>query len=89
MTKLAKKHVEDGAAACTDEHAGYAGLYKAGFEREVVNHSVREYANGMCRVNDNIDRTRALTPRILMGCKPPYKKLTAGNGLSSKIEAVS
>jgi len=47
LTKLVKKHVEDGAAACTDEHSGYAGLYEVDFEREVVNHSVREYANGM------------------------------------------
>ncbi|MCY4211285.1 MAG: hypothetical protein OXE97_09630 [Gammaproteobacteria bacterium] len=84
-----KKHVEDGAAACTDEHGGYAGLYEADFEREVVNHSVREYANGMCHVSDIIDRMRALKPRILMDCKLPYKKLTAGNGPSSKVEAVS
>jgi len=32
---------------------------------------------------------RALKPRILMDCKFPYKRLTAGNGPFSKVEAES
>ena len=43
--------VEGGATMYTDEHGGYAGLTKAGFKRETINHSVKEFVNGKCHFN--------------------------------------
>ena len=41
--------VAPGSVLYTDEHRGYNGL--EGYSRTVVNHSVREYVNGMAHTN--------------------------------------
>ena len=51
LAQLLEENVEDGAVVYFDEHCGYAGLTKAGFKRETVDHSVKKFANGTAHVN--------------------------------------
>jgi transposase-like protein len=44
-------NVEVGSTLFTDEHSGYAGLDGLFFRHEAVNHSAKEYVNGMASTN--------------------------------------
>ncbi|MGA9917517.1 MAG: IS1595 family transposase [Paraburkholderia sp.] len=43
------EHVAPGATLCTDEHRSYVGL--KGFEHRTVNHSAKQYVDGMAHTN--------------------------------------
>ena len=45
------EHVEVGATVYTDEHSGYDGLGGLLYDHETVNHSVKEFVNGMAHTN--------------------------------------
>lgn len=45
------KNVSKDAVVITDDHRGYVGLKKWGFEHERVKHSAKQYVNGMAHTN--------------------------------------
>ena len=51
LQPIIKETVESGAVVHTDELRSYAGLDKAGFEHNTVNHGAGEYVNGESHVN--------------------------------------
>ena len=44
-------NVEHGAVVYTDNHRGYSGVGREFYEHKTVNHSAREYVNGMAHTN--------------------------------------
>ena len=48
---FAKTHTETGQQVYTDQHRGYHGLRKDGFDLTQVNHSVKEYVRDMAHTN--------------------------------------
>ena len=46
---LIKKHVAPDSALCTDEHSSYQGMTQ--YLHAVVNHSAKEFVNGMAHTN--------------------------------------
>lgn len=57
-------NVEPGSIVCTDEHASYKGMKN--FDHKVVNHSAKEYVNGMAHTN-GIESVWALLKRGYYG----------------------
>ena len=51
MQRTVRERVESGALVYTDQHGGYVGLAKQGYQHESVNHSAKEYVNGMAHTN--------------------------------------
>ena len=49
MQKAIRKNVSPGAVLCTDEHSSYQGMPE--FEHLEVNHSAKEFVNGMAHTN--------------------------------------
>ena len=45
------RNVEKGSIVFTDEHKGYSGLLERDFEHGTVNHSAKEFVNGMASTN--------------------------------------
>ena len=44
-------HVSEGTKVYTDDHKGYSGIDKHGFEHETVHHSIGEYVRGEAHTN--------------------------------------
>ncbi len=51
LEKEITENVEKGSTVFTDEHKGYSGLLKRDFEHGTVNHSAKEFVNGMASTN--------------------------------------
>ncbi len=45
------EHVEKGATVITDDHRGYIGIDTKGYQHLSVNHSAKQYVNGMAHTN--------------------------------------
>ncbi|MEM1403118.1 MAG: IS1595 family transposase [Pseudomonadota bacterium] len=46
-----KETINTRATVFTDEHAGYKGLYKYGYKHQSVNHSAKQFVDGMAHTN--------------------------------------
>lgn len=51
LLPIVEKHVEKGTHVSTDELRSYNRLTKAGYEHGTVNHSARQYVNGINHTN--------------------------------------
>ena len=51
LQRFVKTNTEKGETIYSDQHRGYWGLRKQGFDLEQVNHSVKEYVNGQAHTN--------------------------------------
>ena len=51
LQRTVRDRVESGALVYTDQHGGYVGLAKQGYQHKSVNHSAKEYVNGMSHTN--------------------------------------
>ena len=66
VKKLAKGNIEKGSVVFTDEARAYRSVSKAGFEHRKVNHSAKEFVNGMAHTN-GIESVWALLKRGYTG----------------------
>ena len=66
VRQLAKGNIEKGSVICTDEARAYRSVSKVGFDHRKVNHSAKEYVNGMCHTN-GIESVWALIKRGYTG----------------------
>ena len=62
---IVKENVVPGSTVCSDEHASYVGLGNI-FTHEVVNHSARQYVNGIVHTN-GIESVWAVLKRGIYG----------------------
>jgi len=51
VKQLANGNIAEGATVCTDEARAYNVVSKVGFDHRAVNHSAKEYVNGMASTN--------------------------------------
>ena len=51
VRKAVNENIETGATLYTDEHKGYTGVGGVSYRHETVNHSAKEYVNGMAHTN--------------------------------------
>jgi transposase-like protein len=66
LQSLIQDHVSPKSAMMTDDHASYNGLESKGYSHHVVNHSAKEYVDGMAYTN-GIESFWALLKRGLYG----------------------
>ena len=100
LQKTIKKSVKKGTDVMTDDHRSYLGLEKLGYKHHVVNHSKKEYVNGIATTN-SMESFWAVLKRGLYGThhRVSEKHLqryvnefafrsTAGNNAMSFLDAV-
>ena len=51
MQSFITDNIAPGAVVCTDDHRGYSGVGGVFYDHKKVNHSAREYVNGMAHTN--------------------------------------
>lgn len=51
LQRLVKSNTEQGGTVYSDQHRGYWGLRKSGYDLNQVNHSAKEYVDGMAHTN--------------------------------------
>lgn len=61
-----RENVAQGSTVCTDEHVAYNNLHVRDYTHRVVNHSAKEYVNGMAHTN-GIESVWALLKRGYYG----------------------
>ena len=66
LQKIVQRNVEEGSTVYTDEASGYSKLSQLGYEHGTVNHSAKEYVNGMASTN-GIESVWALLKRGFNG----------------------
>ena len=61
-----EQHVEKGSTLYTDDHGAYRGLDMSDYDHHVVNHSAKQYVNGMAHTN-GIESVWSVLKRSLHG----------------------